>query len=233
MRFCVIIPTYQGEKTLPKLFEKLMKIVPKEDILVVDDGSTDETVEICKKNNIEFISHQKNRGKGFALRTGFRWAIRSDYDAIITIDADLQHPPELIPKFIEELENGADLVVGNRMQDIKTMPIERRISNFLSSFFVSLLAGKKFLDSQCGFRAIRRWVIEKSHLYFDRYQMESELLIESARIGANIKFIPIPTIYNGNESHFNSILDTIRFILFVLFYYPTRIKKIFEKSCKN
>jgi len=223
MHFCVLIPTYRGAKTLPILFEKLIKIVPSEDILVIDDGSTDDTVEICRQNNIEFISHRKNRGKGFALKTGFNWAIENDYDAVITIDADLQHPPESIPDFIAAIENGADLVVGNRMRDVATMPLERKFSNFLSSFFVSLLAGKKILDSQCGFRAIRKRVIQKSHLHFNRYQMESELLIESVRMGANLEFIPIPTIYNDNESHFDQIIDTARFILFILFYYPTRL----------
>ncbi|RKZ34018.1 glycosyltransferase family 2 protein, partial [bacterium] len=218
MRVCVIIPAYQAEKSLPQLLAQMEKVFPLNDVLVVDDGSTDGTGEICRRSDVNLLTLNKNRGKGYALRTGFKWAIDSGYDAVITVDADLQHPPNLIPQFTMALNNGADVVIGNRMRDISTMPIERRVSNFLSSFWVSLLAGKKLPDSQCGFRAIKKWVLQKARLHFNRYQAESELLIECCRMGANIKFISIPTIYNGCKSYFHPILDTARFIFFVLTY---------------
>jgi len=221
MRTCILIPTYQGERSLPELFDKMPESISAEDILVIDDGSKDRTSEVCSDCGIKVIRHENNRGKGAALKTGFAYTLENNYDAVVTIDADLQHPPELIPGFISELESGADVVVGNRVRDI-TMPIERRLSNFLSSFWISVLAGRKFPDSQCGFRAVKRWIIEQAHLHFNRYQTESELLVESARIGAKISFISIPTIYNGDRSYFNPITDTARFIAFVLMYYPTR-----------
>ncbi len=227
MKFCVIIPTYQGAKTLPVLLTRLFQYIAREDVIVVDDGSTDGTFEIATNFGVDVIKSSdngKNMGKGFALKRGFARAIQKNYDAVITIDADLQHPPELIPQFIEKIHRGADMVVGNRMNDISTMPIERRLSNYLSSLAVSILAGQRFPDSQCGFRAIRRWVLENVQLFFNRYQMESEMLIEAKKIGAKIEFVPIPTIYNSTgKSFFHPILDTARFIAFVIAYYPTRI----------
>ncbi len=221
MRTCILIPTYQGERSLPGLFAKMPESISVEDILVVDDGSVDRTSDVCSDCGIKVIRHETNLGKGAALKTGFAYALENGYDAVVTIPAPPHPPPALNPGVIAELESGADVVVGNRVRDT-TMPIERRLSNFLSSFWISVLAGRKFPDSQCGFRAVKRWILEKAHLHFNRYQTESELLIESARIGAKISFVSIPTIYNGDRSYFHPITDTARFIAFVLMYYPTR-----------
>ena len=222
MKYCVIIPAYNSAEYLPELVGRLKKVCDLSNVLVIDDGSQDNTAKVAEELGVEVISHKANRGKGKALRTAFSAILNRDYEAIITIDADLQHPPELAPKLISALENGADFVVGNRMRNISKMPFERRMSNFLSTLATSLLAGRKLQDSQCGFRAIKRWVVEKAALYCQKYQLESEMMIEASRMGAKIEFVEIPTLYNGNKSYFHPIVDTARFISFVLLYYPQR-----------
>jgi glycosyltransferase involved in cell wall biosynthesis len=189
---------------------------------VVDDGSDDNTGKIAQDSGVRVIIHSRNLGKGAALRNAFMAAMDANYDAVITMDADLQHPPELIPSLIEPIEHGADIVVGNRMHDISSMPFERRFSNFLSTFFTSIWAGTQLKDSQCGFRAIRCDLLRESILLTNRYQLESEMLIEAGRKHAKMAFVDIPTLYNGNRSSFRPIADTARFIAFLLSYYPKR-----------
>ena len=222
MKYCVIIPALNAGKRMPILIERVARTTALEDIFVIDDGSRDNTAEAARESGANVIVHKSNMGKGAALKTAFKTAVEAKYSAIITIDADLQHPPEFIPNLISTLEDGADMVVGNRMRNLSTMPIERRISNFLSTLATSILAGRKLLDSQCGFRAIKTWILKKAVLYCSKYQLESELLIEAARMGAKIEFFDIPTIYNGNKSYFNPVFDTARFLTFLVTYHPRR-----------
>ncbi len=223
--YCIIIPAYNAGEHLSSLLIRIAKFAPKEDIIVVDDGSQDETASIAQDWGANLLIHNKNLGKGAALKTGFQKALNDGYDTIITIDADLQHPPELIPKLIAPLEDGFDIAVGNRLWDTSKMPLERKVSNYLSTLATSILAGQRLFDSQCGFRAIKKWVIERANLKCNRYQHESEMLVEAARMGAKIAFIEMPTIYNGNKSYFDPIADTARFILFLISYYPKRWRK--------
>ncbi len=222
MRFCVLIPAYNAAQQLPELFARLFCLVDRSDVIVVDDGSNDDTSSVAEAAGVRLVRHDKNEGKGAALKAGFAMALAEGYDAVVTIDADLQHPPELIPRFVDALEEGFDLVVGNRLDDVRSMPIERRVSNLISTLATSILAGRKLLDSQCGFRAIRSWVLRRARLFSKRYELESELLVEAARMGAKIAFVKIPTIYNGNKSYFHPLVDTMRFVAFLFTYYPRR-----------
>jgi len=221
MKFCIVIPAYNASATLDELLKRIETSVSNVDIIVVDDGSTDDTPKIASNHNVILISHDVNRGKGSALKTGFSEAIVREYDAVITLDSDLQHPPELICEFTNKLSENFDMVIGNRMFDTAQMPIERKISNKLSSFTTSILAGMKISDSQCGFRAIKSWVIKSSRFFTNKYEIESEMIVEAARLDANITFVKIPTIY-GSISHFNKLIDTLRFIWFVIAYFPRR-----------
>ena len=224
-KFCVIIPAYNAGEHLGNLLSRIGEFAEKKDIIVVDDGSQDDTSSIARDFGVQLLVHQRNLGKGAALKTAFRKAVKDDYDVAITIDADFQHPPELIPELLKKIDGGADMVVGNRRWDTSKMPVERRVSNFLSTMATSLLAGQHIEDSQCGFRAIRRWLLKSVRLKFNKYQHESEMLIEAARLGARISFINIPVIYNGNKSYFHPIKDTARFLAFLFLYYPTRLRK--------
>jgi glycosyltransferase involved in cell wall biosynthesis len=231
MKYCVIVPAYFAGKFIDELLDRLLKIVAAGDVLVIDDGSGDDTADRARKSGVKTIVHERNRGKGAALRTGFAVATEMGYDVAVTLDADLQHPPETIPRFIEKIDSGLDFCCGNRMNDTARMPLHRRFSNSLSTFATSVLARKRLADSQCGFRAVRLESVSKMTLFCDRYQIESEMLVEAARLGIKIGFIDIPTVYAGNGSHFGLFADTARFVTFLLLYYPRRL--FYTKQCRN
>jgi glycosyltransferase involved in cell wall biosynthesis len=131
---CAIIPAYNSEKTIGTLLEKVLKFV--NDVVVIDDGSVDRTVDIASGFGVNVIRHGRNFGKGRALKTGFEFAKSKNYDAVLTLDSDLQHNPEEIPKFFEKYADGFDIVIGNRMKNLKGMPIERIFSNKTTSLLI-------------------------------------------------------------------------------------------------
>ncbi len=211
-KICAVIPAYNAEKTIGTLIEGIKKFIPKEDIVVVDDGSLDETSKIAFGFGVSVIKLQKNYGKGKALKTGFEFAKLKNYDAVLTLDADLQHNPNEIPKFIDKFNEGFDIVIGNRMKNLKPMPIERIFSNKTTSFLISLRTRKKVLDSQCGFRLISMDVIRSVSAKSDGFSFESEFLIKALLAGFKVGFVDIETIYNSRASHIKHLRDTLNFI---------------------
>ncbi|MCK5832324.1 glycosyltransferase family 2 protein [bacterium] len=226
MKVLAITPAFNAEKTIDSLIEVLLQTFDTEDILLIDDGSTDHTLEIAKRNRIQVIRFERNMGKGAALKTGFKLAIEKGYDAALTIDSDLQHPPELCANFIDKMKkSSADLVLGDRMTDVRGMPFIRKFSNSATSFFVRLWTGEKMRDSQCGFRLISTSILRNVHLRIDRYQTETELLLEASSLGAKFSYVTIPTIYNEQPSNINGFSETLSFIGLMLSYPFRRIPK--------
>lgn len=214
MEICVLIPGYNEAKTIGQIVSKARKIIS--NIIVVDDGSTDNTSQIAKDAGAIVIRHEVNKGKGAALRTGFQYALEHDFQAVITMDSDGQHDVNDIPNFLNALyEKKADIVIGSRMKDISTMPAIRKITNKLTSFIGSLLMHQRVDDSQSGFRLITSDVLRSITLETDRYEMESEILIKASRAGFRITSVPIKTIYGQEKSKINPIIDTYRFIRLV------------------
>lgn len=210
----ILIPAYNAAEHLPELFKRIKKIDKLENVLLINDGSTDQTLEICKKHNIETINLSNNQGKGSALKKGFKAILeKGDIDFFLTVDADLQHDVDYIPSFIKKMDSSkADIVIGNRLHDKVNMPKSRIFSNTVTSWLVSKLAGQKVIDSQSGYRLIKTDVLKNINLIYDKYEMESELLIKASREEFKIDAVPIPTIYNGEKSSINVFLDTYRFI---------------------
>ncbi len=215
MRICVLIPSYNEAETIGFLVQKIR--ARGLDVMVVDDGSADPTAEVAKEWGAYVLRHEQNKGKGASLKEGFRYILKKDYDAVITMDGDNQHSPEDIPKFIKEAANpDADMIVGNRMSSSKDMPLIRWITNYSMSFLISIICRRNIPDSQCGFRLIKRNVLEKLNPISSNYEIESETIIEAHHKGFKIKSIPIQTIYAKQTSQINSVIDTIRFFRFIL-----------------
>ena len=183
-------------------------------VLVVDDGSTDATETEARTSGAQVIRHAQNQGKGAAIKTGLReLAARPGIEYIMILDGDGQHSPEEIPNFLEEANrSGAELIVGNRMSDTRTMPLVRKLTNRTMSALISGLIGQSVPDSQCGFRMFRRdlalALLDTASSNFD---FETEMLAIAARRGGRIAAAPISTIYGDEVSKIRPVRDTIRF----------------------
>lgn len=211
MKFCVLMPVFNGEKTIEPVIEKIRKFTG--DIIVVNDGSLDNTSRILEKLSLRVISHPVNKGKGMSLRTGFDYVVKeTSFDYVLVLDADGQHDPKFIPLFLEAAQKSDfDIIIGSRMRNLSSMPLIRRLTNKTMSFIISKIARQDIPDSQCGYRLIKRKVIEKIELKSSNFETESEILIKASEKKFKIGSIEISTIYSGQKSSINSIVDTIRF----------------------
>jgi len=211
MNKVVLIPVYNGGDHIKSLLKKIKNYI--DDIVVVDDGSTDNTTELAKEEGAIVLSHKTNKGKGASLHTGIEYILDKNYDLIIIMDADGQHNPDEIPRFIQHYQQtNSPIILGNRMKNPTSMPWIRKATNRIMSIIISKMCGQFIPDSQCGYKLIERKVFEKIKLYYTNYEVESEILIRAARYGFKIDSIPITTIYKHEKSYINPIIDTIRFI---------------------
>ncbi|MFA6467872.1 MAG: glycosyltransferase family 2 protein [Bacteroidota bacterium] len=220
MNVAVVIPSYNAAVSLPELLERTLAVISKEKIIVVNDGSTDQTRETAGRIGVKVISHEHNKGKGAALQTGFQYVLQNDFDAVITMDADLQHQPEEIPNFISCHSKGnRDIIIGNRLHNTAGMPVHRLLSNTLTTAMVRLRTGAIIKDSQSGFRFITRRVLEKISVRSEGFEAETEFLIKAAAAGFSFDAIPIATIYAGEKSNMKHVRTTMNFIKVLLKQY--------------
>jgi glycosyltransferase involved in cell wall biosynthesis len=215
MRTLALIPCKNLEQAVGKVVTQVLGLGLGLDVLVIDDGSTDDTARAAREAGAVVVAHPENLGKGAALKTGFRYALEHGYDAVITMDGDGQHDPASIPSFMDAFETtGADMVVGSRMHDVGEMPGLRIWTNRTTSRVVSFLARTQIPDSQSGYRMIGARLLRSivNDLVTDRYDMESEILIRAGRRGFRIESTPIRSIYTDEVSHINPVVDTLRFL---------------------
>jgi glycosyltransferase involved in cell wall biosynthesis len=213
-KICAVIPFYNESKTIREIINRTLPYAGL--IVAVDDGSTDNSCnEVPINDKVILLSHSPNRGKGFALKTGFLESIRHASNITITLDADLQHIPEKIPELILGLEK-YDVVIGNRLDNIKNMPLMRILSNKLTSLLLSIKTKQKLFDTQSGFRAYRTNILEDILPSYDGFEAESEMLVKTAEHNYKMNFVPIPTIYADEKSKMRSIQAIIGFIKVLL-----------------
>jgi glycosyltransferase involved in cell wall biosynthesis len=215
MKICILIPTYNESKAIGDLVASIRKY--NLDVVVVDDGSKDNTADIAKENGAAVIIHKKNKGKGASLKTGFKHTLENGYEATIVIDGDGQHDPGDIERFIQTAQStGADFIIGNRMEDPATMPWVRRLTNRWMSKFISDICGQYIPDTQCGFRFIRSNLLRSVDLISSKYETESEILIRAGRRKFKIASLPIKSTYKGEVSMIHPVKDALRFIRLIL-----------------
>jgi glycosyltransferase involved in cell wall biosynthesis len=212
----VVIPAYNAGRHLADVIAGVGRHIPPGRVIVVDDGSADDTAAVARGAKAVVIEHPHNRGKGAALRTGILAAGEQGWRFAITLDADGQHSPDQIPDFIDRwVETGADIIVGNRMAATGDMPALRLWTNRTTSRVVSMLARSRIPDSQNGYRMISTAVFRELPLETTRYDTESEILIRAGRRGATIASVPVETIYGEETSAINPWVDTVRFFRMV------------------
>lgn len=170
-------------------------------VLVVDDGSADDTAERARAAGATVLEQRPNRGKGAALRAGFGWALANGCDGVLTLDADGQHDPSEIPLFLDAwARTGADLVIGRR--SFRRMPLVRRLSNVLGGRVFSWAVGREIPDNQSGYRLLGRRLIDRvSDSREGGFEFEVEMITTCIRMGGRIEWVPIRTIYAGERSH--------------------------------
>jgi glycosyltransferase involved in cell wall biosynthesis len=192
-------------------------------VLVVDDGSRDDTAARAREAGAEVLSHQVNRGKGSALRTGIARALASPCTHVLLLDGDGQHLTADVPSLLAAAQNGADLVVGERMFDRATMPRPRYYSNVIGSWILSRFIGTVVRDTQSGFRLVRADALRRIHLSASGYEIETEMLIRLAQTGVRIAGVPVHAVYGTAPSRLRPLRDTTRTcFLAVKYRYLTR-----------
>jgi glycosyltransferase involved in cell wall biosynthesis len=214
-KYLVVIPAFNAATTLSGLISQVKHLHPDIDIAVVDDGSADESGDIARSAGAIVLTLDHNRGKGEALKTGFAYAIAHNYDVVFTLDADLQHDPAEIQRFLDAYSDDRTILVGVRKHD-QTMPFARKLSNSLTSFVSSVFCGARILDSQSGYRLIPTAILKDITLSSSRFDLEPELLIKAARAGYDVNSVEISTIYQAGRSWINPPIDTIRFLIMLV-----------------
>ena len=181
--------------------------------MVVDDGSTDATADRARAAGVDVVVHPQNRGKGESIKTGLRHWFDRGSEYVVLLDADGQHLPEEISRFVGAItsESGAKVFIGSRMNDTRTMPLLRRMVNRYMSNKISRVCGQQIPDTQCGFRMLHRDIIPEVLSGSSRFEYETEMLIIASRKRYRIASVPISTIYSDEVSSINPVRDTLRF----------------------
>ncbi len=210
----VLIPAYKAAQDLNSFLPVLLADVPRSNICVVDDGSGDDTESVCSTHGVQYLKLALNRGKGAALRKGFVHLLGKNADWILTMDADGQHAIEDISTFTEAIAQFPDagVIIGARNIAPKSMPPARIFSNTVTSAILSALCHCRISDSQCGFRIYSSALLKSIKLYYNRFEMESEVILKSCAAGFAVRFVPVQTLYCSTGSHISHLLDIIRWI---------------------
>ena len=205
-----VIPAYREEAFIGAVVQVLQGHV--DPVVVVDDGSPDGTAAAAERAGAVVLRHERNRGKGAAIQTGLNFLAGTGVERFFLLDGDGQHDPAEIPRFLDAAERtGADLIVGNRMNDLSSMPLIRRWTNQFMSWQISSVCGQKLPDSQCGYRLARRELIPLLMRCSTGFDFETETLLLACREGYRIAFVPIRTIYRDETSKIRPVRDTIRY----------------------
>ena len=179
---------------------------------MVDDGSGDTTAARAREGGAEVVVHPENRGKGAAIKSGLRYWLDREAEFVLLLDADGQHLPEEIDRFLNAAAAGnAALFIGTRMSDTSRMPFLRRAVNRYMSNRISRVCGQNIPDTQCGFRMLHRELIPDMLGGAERFDYETEMLIFASRKGYRVDSVPISTVYSDEVSSIHPVRDTLRF----------------------
>jgi glycosyltransferase involved in cell wall biosynthesis len=209
-RLAVAIPAFEAAASIATVVRRVLAMSA--EVIVVDDGSGDGTGDAARACGIPVLTHAVNLGKGRALKTAFDHLFGSGYDAVVTIDADGQHPPEEMPKLLTPWHEGADLVLGTRDHLYGAMGRVRAASNGTSSWLISHVAGATFPDCQTGYRLYTRRLIETVGFPEPRFEAESAVLVRAVRQGFRVVGVPVGLDEADGRltSHYRPIVDSFR-----------------------
>ncbi len=203
-----VIPAYNEAAHITGVVEQARAFLP---VLVVDDGSRDNTAALAGAAGAEVLRQVPNKGKGTALRTGFHWALAQGYEAAITLDADGQHDPQEIPAFLAaDRASHPDLLIGAR--EYSAMPVVRRTSNTIGRWMLNWALGQPVADNQSGYRLLSRRMMESVlDSREDSFEFEVEMIATCLLNEYRLDWVPIRTIYAGEASHIQPLRHVVHF----------------------
>ncbi len=208
MKTAIVIPAHNEAKHIQKVIREVQEYIP--NIIVVDDGSVDDTYMLAKQEGVTVLQNIINVGKGATLRTGCDYAYTQGYDAIIAIDGDGQHDPRHIPQFLHQIDKH-DIVFGYRTI-CSTMPAILRFGNWFINKSAGFLFGIRLKDTQCGYRAYKTSAYNKIRWDASDYSMESEMICNAGKHNVTYSEVPIQTIYSDKYKG-TTVLDGIKIVL--------------------
>ncbi len=214
----VIIPAYNEGKRIEKVIQCALK--QSKNVIVVDDGSRDRTGELAVRCGAKVIRHAVNLGKGGALKTGCDFAIEKKAKVIVVLDADGQHDPADIPRFIEQIRKGNKIVFGYR-EGLDNMPGILRLGNLFINIVTSILYGIRLRDTQSGYRAFTADAYKKIRWEASDYSMESEMIANLGKRKMKYTEIPIPTIYHDSYKG-TTVMDGVKIVFNMIMWRLTR-----------
>ena len=224
MLLSIIIPVYNEELTIGNIIERVKAVVQqtalKYEVIVVDDYSADKSLAIAKKQDVKVYRLKTHLGKGYGLRAGFA---KAKGDIIVTIDSDGSHRPEELPRLLTPiLRDQADLVIGSRYLKQKDVAA-RKLNAFgvkLFNFLIQMLTGVSVTDSQSGYRAMKRAVLKNQHLKSGGYEIESEMLVKTAKEGFRVMEVPISFEQRTyGRSGVDPVIDGFKILLSIVLAY--------------
>ena len=219
-----LIPAYNEARYVAAVVAGARKYLP---AVVIDDGSTDGTGAIAADAGAVLVAHTANQGKGKALNTGFDYAAQLEVDAAITLDADGQHDPDEIPRFIEAFRAGrGDLIIGQR--SFSQMPAKNQFGNRVGTWLMGKAMGRPVPDNQSGYRLLSKDVMRTCRPTSTRFEAEVEILLRAQLAGYRLAWVPIKTIYNDKASHFRPARDSALFLKMVWRIWRARRRGRFE-----
>jgi len=238
---CVLIPTYNNRNTIAQVIKDVL--VYTDDVCVVNDGSTDDTLSIIQQfSNIKIHTYSVNRGKGFALQTGFMFAMDNGYEYAITIDSDGQHYASDLPVFIDALERDRNCIfIGARNMTVENVPGKSNFGNKFSNFWFKLETGIELPDTQSGYRLYPLKPLQDIHFFSNRYEFEVEVIVRAAWDEVGVEAVPVKVYYPPAEervSHFRplkdftriSILNSVLVIWLLLYIKPRDLYRLLKKK---
>ena len=224
LKCCVIIPTYNNHATISRVLSDVMRYT--RNIIVVNDGSTDATAQILNNfRDLEVLHIPKNKGKGNALKTGFKTAQNLGFDYGISMDSDGQHFPDELHVFLETLEQHLPqqpdlLIIGARKMDDPSVPNKSSIGNRFSTLTFWLETGIKLTDTQCGYRLYPLKAVNSLRLFTSRFELEIEVIVKAAWEGVKVINRPVKVLYDPEErvTHFKPWQDVARITLLNIYF---------------
>lgn len=227
--FCVLICAYNESEHIERVVHGVLAQHPAR-VLVVDDGSTDNTAVLAQQAGADVVRNEFNEGKGAALRVGFQEILDEGYGAVIVVDGDGQHDPSEIPRFLDAYKRtGIPVLIGNRMAGVKGMPLIRRQTNRTMAWFLNRLVKIYIPDPPCGFRFYRTDVLPFIMSQENRFAFEFDILIHAALRRVRIDSVRISTIYNRHKkSHVSPVRDA--FLFFGIVRHHFLVSRIARKA---